>query len=87
MPGALSQRRQGLLRCCIWNIHGYKSRELGNKLKLREVKELFKSHDIIGIVETHSGLSSEIMSEDFKHFSKHREKTGSRYAGGIAIYI
>ena len=43
----------GKLKFCTWNIHGYKSRAIGNKLHNEEFLEILSDIDFIGITETH----------------------------------
>ena len=41
------------LRFCAWNIHGYNSRQIGNKFEDNEFLDCFKNTDFIGLTETH----------------------------------
>ena len=38
----------------LWNIHGYKSQYIGNKLNDPEFLELLEGRDIVGIGELHA---------------------------------
>ena len=42
------------LACGYWNIHGYKSRMVGNKLNDPEFLEIIADRDIIGLGEIQS---------------------------------
>ena len=75
------------LRIGFWNIHGFKSRSLGNKLKLHEVKKDISKYDICGLAETHSDLGSNLSIEGFKCYSKHRPISKNKRHGGISLYI
>ena len=61
----------------FWNIHGYNSRLIGNKLKdIDFLNEIGKSH-IVGLVETHmhEDVMCDLSIPGFKLFShKNRKK-------------
>ena len=42
------------LRLGFWNLNGYNSRTLGNKLKTKEFLNIINKHDIFAVVETHA---------------------------------
>ena len=77
----------GALQIGVWNIHGHKHKELGNKLELNELNTMIRKHDLFGIVETHADESSDLNIESCRHFVKYRNKSGNRNYGGIALYI
>ena len=39
------------LRLGFWNLNGYNSRTLGNKLKTKEFLNIMNEHDIFALVE------------------------------------
>ena len=41
----------GYLKLCVWKIHGYKSRQLGNKLLSADFLNIIKDQDHIGLTE------------------------------------
>ena len=77
---------------CSWNIHGYYSRDIGNKLKDKDFLRTIHNVDFIGISETH--IHDEVIDDlsipgfqclSFKNRKKNlRSNTGS---GGIAVFI
>jgi len=71
----------------FWNIHGYNSKDFGNKLNLNEVKNDIARYDIYGLAETHSDFDSDLSMENFKCYSKHRPKSKTKRHGGITLYI
>ena len=87
MPGCLINNTaiSGILRIGIWNIHGYKSKELGNKIKQTEVIEIIKRHDIFGVVESHAESNSDLEVEGFKYYARARPKSGTKYSGGGCV--
>ena len=42
-----------VLKFAFWNINGYKSKILGNKLVLRDFLQEIGNNDIVGLAETH----------------------------------
>ena len=75
------------LRLGFWNLNGYNSRTLGNKLKTKEFLNIINKHDIFAVVETHANYDSELAVNNFKHFVKCRNKSGKRTFGGLSSYI
>ena len=81
-----------VLKFCAWNIHGYKSRQIGNKLHNDYFLKTIEDQDIVCLTETH--IHDEILEHlcipGYKRFAyKNRIKNEkSRTAsGGIAIFI
>ena len=78
----------GNLRLGFWNIFGYRSSILGNKLHQREVRSIFEKHDFFGIVETHAENKTEGLEvNNFKCYKKCRQRSGKKGHGGIAVYF
>ena len=77
----------GSIKIGFWNTQGYNHKQLGNKLKLQEVKNIVNKHHIFGIVETHANVNSDLHIEAFKHYTKIRDKSGLKQHGGINVYI
>ena len=80
------------LKFCSWNIHGYNSRDLGNKFSVEEFLNIFNEIDFVGITETH--IHDEILENmnipGFKRLSvkNRRKKLKSHTAsGGIAVFV
>ena len=79
----------GSLQVSTWNINGYKSKILGNKLIdfdfLREIQD----DDIIGLTETHinDGTIEQLSIPGFKRITfKNRPLKSKKGSGGIAIF-
>ena len=47
-------------RIGFWNINGYNSSMLGNKLGTDDFKDVINKHDIFAIVETHTTYDAEL---------------------------
>ena len=75
------------LRLGLWNLNGYNSRTLGNKLKTKEFLNIVNKHDFFALVETHATYDSELAVNNFKHFVKCRNKSGKRTFGGLSLFI
>ena len=75
------------LRLRFWNLNGYNSRTLGNKLKTKEFLNIINKYDIFALVETHATYDSELAVNNFKYFVKCRNKSGKRTFGGLSLYI
>ena len=80
------------LKFCIWNIHGYKSRQIGNKLHSDDFLNTIKDEDVIGLSETH--IHDEIVEylsiPGFKRISHKKQKKNLKSntaPGGIAIFV
>ena len=76
------------LKVCYWNIHGWTSKAIGNKLSDPEFLEKVSMCDIVGLSELHS--DKEVSLPGFVSVKqKIREKLhkGPKIAGGIGIFI
>ena len=76
------------LKCCYWNIHGWSSKELGNKLTDHEFLSKISHCDVVCLSELHS--EKEVSLPGFISVKqKIREKThkGSKISGGIGVFI
>ena len=80
------------LKFCTWNIHGYKSRQIGNKLQHDDFLEIQKDVDFIGLTETH--IYDEILDKlcipGFRLIAyKNRNKNlkSNIASGGIAVFV
>ena len=75
-----------------WNIHGIKSKLLGNKLSDRDFLKEIINDDILSIVETHvhNGNEEELNIPGFhciKHKSRFKHKNSNKGSGGLAVFI
>ena len=80
------------LKFCSWNIHGYKSREIGNKFCDEEFLNIFKNNDFIGLTETH--LHDEILDKMnipgfhcMKVKNRRKNLKSNTAAKGIAVFV
>ena len=83
-----SKPYQRRLICSYWNIEGYKSKIVGNKLKDPEFLKLISGSDILGLAELHA--DKELSIPGFKSVKqKIREKKfkGPKIAGGLGIFV
>ena len=72
----------------FWNIHGYKSQYIGNKLIDPEFLELLEGRDIVGIGELHA--KEEVSIPGFvnkKQKIRAKNFNGPKVAGGIAVFV
>ncbi|KAK3103091.1 hypothetical protein FSP39_016377 [Pinctada imbricata] len=71
-----------------WNIEGFKS---GNESKFNnlEFQAEIRSHDIIGLTETHAGPDDILAIEGYTAYSNSRKKhkKARKFSGGITILI
>ncbi len=75
-------RRQ--LVCSFWNIEGYKSQVIGNKLEDPEFENVIRRSDILGLAELHA--NQEVSIPGFKNIKqKNREKKtkGPKLSGAL----
>jgi exonuclease III len=78
----------GSLKLCYWNIHGWSSKIIGNKLCDKEFLGKILNYDIVALAELHS--EKKLSLPGFMNIDqKIRDKThkGPKIAGGIAIFI
>ena len=80
------------LKFCIWNIHGYKSRQFGNKFHCEDFLKTIKDQDFIGLTETH--IHDEILEHlSIPGFTRISYKNGKKNLksntapGGIAVFV
>ena len=80
------------LKFCIWNIHGYNSRQLGNKLHNENFLNIQNDVDLIGLTETH--IHEEVLHNlnipgfQLKSHKKQKKNLKSNTApGGIAVFV
>ena len=80
------------LNFCSWNIHGYYSRDIGNKLRVKDFLDIIKNDDFVGVTETHihEGILEELSIPGYHCLSFKNRKKNSKSntaAGGIAIFV
>ena len=80
-----------VIKHCFWNIQGYKSKILGNKLLNTDFIDEISNCDIVGLAETH--IHDQILPElDIpgyirKHFKNRKaHSNGKGGSGGLAIF-
>ena len=73
---------------CYWNLHGYKSKCIGNKLLDSEFLNSLRGKDILGLGELHA---EDILSIPGFINKKQKIRTknfkGPKIAGGIALFV
>ncbi len=79
------------LKIASWNV---KLNGLSGKIKLgnaycNEMRDLIRSFDIVGLVETRTTVQSNIKLPGYSHLSKHRRKRckKGRPSGGLVLYF
>ena len=75
------------LKLTFWNIHGHKSKLVGDKLSDNEFLNTFRDDHIVGLVELHTDVTPSI--QGFKLIKqKIRKKLhkGPKIAGGLAVF-
>ena len=80
-----------VIKHCFWNIQGYKSQIIGNKLLNQDFLNEIKGCDIIGLAETHIHTqvleNLDIPGYDRKHYKNRKAHSNGRCgSGGIAIF-
>ena len=89
---ACNLSRKKTLKVCSWNIHGYKSRQIGIKLIGQEFLNIMEDVDLLGLTETH--IHEETLEDlnipgfirmGFKNNEKNI-KSGTA-PGGIAVFV
>ena len=75
------------LRIGFWNLNGFNSSILGNRLKTDDVLSIINKHDIFALVETHGTYETVMNVGKFKHFINCRNQSGNRPSGGLSVYI
>lgn len=76
------------MRFALMNIQGLITKR-NDKLKSKELKQVFDTNDIICIMESWGDESQNFDYEGFEHYELHRteNKTCRRNSGGILVYI
>ena len=76
------------LRIGFWNLNGFNSSILGNKLKTNDFLSIINKHDIFALVETHATYETGMNISKFKHFTKCTEESIGKpiFRGAIRIY-
>ena len=80
------------LNFCTWNIHGHKSRQLGNKLHNVDFLNVLKDQDFVSLTETHihDAILENLSIPGYKRVEyKNRKKNlkSNTAAGGIAVFV
>ena len=74
------------LQIAFWNLNGFNSSILGNKLKKDDLLRILNKHDIFALVETHAPYEKEMNISKFKHFIKCRNQSGNRSSEELSVY-
>ena len=80
------------IKLSFWNLHGYKSRSIGNKLKDTDFLHEIQDSHVIGLAETHihDETMDELIIPGYKLFAYKNGKKNVKSntaPGGLAIFI
>ena len=75
------------LRIGFWNLNGFNSNILGNKLKTNDFLSIINKHDIFALVETHASYETEMNISKLKHFSKCSNQSINRSSERLSLFI
>ena len=85
----ISKSYQKPVICSYWNIQGYKSKIVGNKLNDPEFQKIISGSDIVGLAELHA--DRELYISGFKSVKQKIRgeifKRGPKIAGGIGVFV
>ena len=88
--GLLNSHPYDVLRYGFWNIEGYNSKIIGNKLIHKDFLQNVEKYDIVGLAETHiHNLTLENLSiPGFTriHYSIRDANSKGKGSGGIALF-
>ena len=77
-----------IIKCMYWNMHGVKSKIVGNKLANQDFLDIISQYDVIGLGELHT--EEEIAIPGFhlvKQTKRKKVHKGPKIAGGIAVLV
>ena len=78
----------GTIKCIYWNIHGVKSKIVGNKLVNQDFLDVVSQYDIIGLGELHAQEDIDIPGYHLiKQKNRNITHKGPKIAGGIAVLV
>ena len=84
-------KSDGVIKHCFWNIQGYNSQIIGNKLLNKDFLDEVKGADFVGLAETH--IHDQVLSDldipgyERKHYKNRKaHSNGKCGSGGIAIF-
>ena len=86
--GIVGEPRSKMLQLCYWNIHGWSSKIMGNKLIDPEFLENVSKFDIVALSELHS--EEELSLPGFisiKQKIRKKVHMGPKIAGGIGVFV
>lgn len=80
-------KTSSFISICSWNVGGLISKSY-NKLGDPDFLQQLTSYDIVFLSETHTGLETRIILDDYQHIPICRPVSGNnRYYGGLAVLI
>ena len=82
------EEKSSFLTVCYWNIHGWRSKIVGNKLVDPEFLQKISKFDIVSLAELH--CENEVSLPGYKNIKqKIRDKKyeGPKIAGGIGVFV
>lgn len=80
--------KKNFLRFCYWNIHGWSSKEIGDKLTDKDFLTCLSNCDIVSLSEIH--CESEVSLPGFiskKQKIREKKHKGPKISGGIGIFV
>ena len=81
-------KSKNFITCSFWNIEGYKSRIIGNKLKDPEFLNVLNKSDIVGLGEIHAETKVSIPGfKSIKQKIREKKSKGPKIAGGIGVFV
>ena len=84
----VNEDKPAILKICYWNIHGWSSKIVGNKLVDREFLEKIKKFDIVALSEIH--CENEVSLPGYislKQKIRDKKHQGPKIAGGIGVFV
>ena len=77
-----------VLKICYWNIHGWSSKVIGNKLNDPEFLGKISNYDIVALSEMHcENLLSLPGFTNMKQKIRDKHHKGPKISGGLGVYI
>ena len=76
------------LKMCYWNIHGWSSKIIGNKLCDEEFLNKIIDYDIVALAELHSEKQLSLPGYlNIKQKIRTKTHKGPKISGGLAVFI
>ena len=82
------EEKSSFLTICYWNIHGWRSKIIGNKLVDPEFLQKISKFDIVALAELH--CEKEVSLPGYKNLKQNirdKKHQGPKIAGGIGVFV